>query len=283
MKDYEIRRKETFELILKMLEERKNNPIELFDRLLYAQCNPITKTIYKGYNRLLLNSLAIKNNLTDNRWLTFNQIKNNNWKLKKGSKSTKIEKWSMFSPKEDKNKETKNLIPFLKYFDIFNAQDIEGIPQKEKSNYSPDIYDIISEQFKETAKIQIIERDDFTPYFDKELKYIKLPLKTQFKEPKLYLKTLVSLLSLNVAQNENKELRGIYKISKDEYNKLISELSTIIIFKDFNFDIEGNLFEEFSNSLNKWLPIFKDDYRTLYGAIKDAQEISDLVMKNYNN
>ena len=283
MKDYEIRRKETFELILKMLEERKNNPIELFDRLLYAQCNPITKTIYKGYNRLLLNSLAIKNNLTDNRWLTFNQIKNNNWKLKKGSKSTKIEKWSMFSPKEDKNKETKNLIPFLKYFDIFNAQDIEGIPQKEKSNYSPDIYDIISEQFKETAKIQIIERDDFTPYFDKELKYIKLPLKTQFKEPKLYLKTLVSLLSLNVAQNENKELRGIYKISKDEYNKLISELSTIIIFKDFNFDIEGNLFEEFSNSLNKWLPIFKDDYKTLYGAIKDAQEISDLVMKNYNN
>lgn len=283
MKDYEIRRKETFELILKMLEERKNNPIELFDRLLYAQCNPITKTIYKGYNRLLLNSLAIKNNLTDNRWLTFNQIKNNNWKLKKGSKSTKIEKWSMFSPKEDKNKETKNLIPFLKYFDIFNAQDIEGIPQKEKSNYSPDIYDIISEQFKETAKIQIIERDDFTPYFDKELKYIKLPLKTQFKEPKLYLKTLVSLLSLNVAQNENKELRGIYKISKDEYNKLISELSTIIIFKDFNFDIEGNLFEEFSNSLKQWLPIFKDDYKTLEGALKDAQEISDLVMKNYNN
>ena len=283
MKDYEIRRKETFELILKMLEERKNNPIELFDRLLYAQCNPITKTIYKGYNRLLLNSLAIKNNLTDNRWLTFNQIKNNNWKLKKGSKSTKIEKWSMFSPKEDKNKETKNLIPFLKYFDIFNAQDIEGIPQKEKSNYSPDIYDIISEQFKETAKIQIIERDDFTPYFDKELKYIKLPLKTQFKEPKLYLKILVSLLSLNVAQNENKELRGIYKISKDEYNKLISELSTIIIFKDFNFDIEGNLFEEFSNSLKQWLPIFKDDYKTLEGALKDAQEISDLVMKNYNN
>ena len=283
MKDYEIRRKETFELILKMLEERKNNPIELFDRLLYAQCNPITKTIYKGYNRLLLNSLAIKNNLTDNRWLTFNQIKNNNWKLKKGSKSTKIEKWRMFSPKEDKNKETKNLIPFLKYFDIFNAQDIEGIPQKEKSNYSPDIYDIISEQFKETANIQIIERDDFTPYFDKELKYIKLPLKTQFKEPKLYLKTLVSLLSLNVAQNENKELRGIYKISKDEYNKLISELSTIIIFKDFNFDIEGNLFEEFSNSLKQWLPIFKDDYKTLEGALKDAQEISDLVMKNYNN
>ena len=283
MKDYEIRRKETFELILKMLEERKNNPIELFDRLLYPQCHPITKTIYKGYNRLLLNSLAIKNNLTDNRWLTFNQIKNNNWKLKKGSKSTKIEKWSMFSPKEDKNKETKNLIPFLKYFDIFNAQDIEGIPQKEKSNYSPDIDDIISEQFKETANIQIIERDDFTPYFDKELKYIKLPLKTQFKEPKLYLKTLVSLLSLNVAQNENKELRGIYKISKDEYNKLISELSTIIIFKDFNFDIEGNLFEEFSNSLKQWLPIFKDDYKTLEGALKDAQEISDLVMKNYNN
>lgn len=280
MKDYEIRRKETFELILKMLEERKNNPIELFDRLLYAQCNPITKTIYKGYNRLLLNSLAIKNNLTDNRWLTFNQIKNNNWKLKKGSKSTKIEKWSMFSPKEDKNKETKNLIPFLKYFDIFNAQDIEGIPQKEKSNYSPDIYDIISEQFKETAKIQIIERDDFTPYFDKDLKYIKLPLKTQFKEPKLYLKTLVSLLSLNVAQNENKELRGIYKISKEEYNKLISELSTIIIFKDFNFDIEGNLFEEFSNSLKQWLPIFKDDYKTLEGALKDAQDIASIVTED---
>ena len=83
MKDYELKRKETFEEVIKMLEEEKDNIIELFDRLLYAQCNPITKTIYKGYNRLLLNSLAIRNNLTDNRWLTFNQIKNNNWKLKK--------------------------------------------------------------------------------------------------------------------------------------------------------------------------------------------------------
>lgn len=283
MKDYELKRKETFEEVIKMLEEEKDNIIELFDRLLYAQCNPITKTIYKGYNRLLLNSLAIRNNLTDNRWLTFNQIKNNNWKLKKGSKSVKIEKWSMFSPKDEKDKENKSLIPFLKYFDIFNAKDIEGIPEKQINEYKPDIYDIISEQFKETAKIQIIERDDFTPYFDKDLKYIKMPLKTQFKEPKLYLKTLVSLLSLDIAQNENKELRGIYKISREDYNKLLSELSTIIIFKDFNFDIKGNLFKEFSNSLKKWLPIFKDDYRTLYGAIKDAQEISDLVMKNYNN
>lgn len=283
MKDYELKRKETFEEVIKMLEEEKDNIIELFDRLLYAQCNPITKTIYKGYNRLLLNSLAIRNNLTDNRWLTFNQIKNNNWKLKKGSKSVKIEKWSMFSPKDEKDKENKSLIPFLKYFDIFNAKDIEGIPEKQINEYKPDIYDIISEQFKETAKIQIIERDDFTPYFDKDLKYIKMPLKIQFKEPKLYLKTLVSLLSLDIAQNENKELRGIYKISREDYNKLLSELSTIIIFKDFNFDIKGNLFKEFSNSLKKWLPIFKDDYRTLYGAIKDAQEISDLVMKNYNN
>lgn len=283
MKDYELKRKETFEEVIKMLEEEKDNIIELFDRLLYAQCNPITKTIYKGYNRLLLNSLAIRNNLTDNRWLTFNQIKNNNWKLKKGSKSIKIEKWSMFSPKDEKDKENKSLIPFLKYFDIFNAKDIEGIPEKQINEYKPDIYDIISEQFKETAKIQIIERDDFTPYFDKDLKYIKMPLKIQFKEPKLYLKTLVSLLSLDIAQNENKELRGIYKISREDYNKLLSELSTIIIFKDFNFDIKGNLFKEFSNSLKKWLPIFKDDYRTLYGAIKDAQEISDLVMKNYNN
>jgi antirestriction protein ArdC len=283
LKDYELKRKETFEEVIKMLEEEKDNIIELFDRLLYAQCNPITKTIYKGYNRLLLNSLAIRNNLTDNRWLTFNQIKNNNWKLKKGSKSVKIEKWSMFSPKDEKDKENKSLIPFLKYFDIFNAKDIEGIPEKQINEYKPDIYDIISEQFKETAKIQIIERDDFTPYFDKDLKYIKMPLKIQFKEPKLYLKTLVSLLSLDIAQNENKELRGIYKISREDYNKLLSELSTIIIFKDFNFDIKGNLFKEFSNSLKKWLPIFKDDYRTLYGAIKDAQEISDLVMKNYNN
>lgn len=130
MKDYELKRKETFEEVIKMLEEEKDNIIELFDRLLYAQCNPITKTIYKGYNRLLLNSLAIRNNLTDNRWLTFNQIKNNNWKLKKGSKSVKIEKWSMFSPKDEKDKENKSLIPFLKYFDIFNAKDIEGIPEK---------------------------------------------------------------------------------------------------------------------------------------------------------
>lgn len=282
MKDFEIKRKETFELIVKMLEESKENMLQIFDRFLYAQCNPVTKTVYKGYNRLLLNSLIIRRNLNDNRWLTFNQITKNNWKLKKGSKSAKIEKWSMFSPSEKEDETKKTLIPFLKYFDVFNAEDVEGIPEKKINEYSPDIYDVISEQFKKTSKYTIIERDDFIPKTDESLKIIKLPLKIQFKEPRLYLKTLVSNISLSIAQNSNKELRGIYKIEREEYNKLISELSTIIIFKDFNFEIDGTLFQDFSNSLKRWLPIFKDDYKTLEGVLKDSQEIKDIVMENYN-
>lgn len=108
-----------------------------------------------------------------------------------------------------------------------------------------------------------------------------MPLKTQFKEPKIYLKVLLSQIAISIVKNENKELKGIYKMSEEEYHELISELTSIIIFKDFSLDIDGNSFQHSSNILKKWLPIFKGDYKILYGAIKDAEDIKELIMENY--
>lgn len=82
-----------------------------------------SKHQYKGINRFLLYGFEIP------LFMTFNQIKENKLKLKKGAKSSIVVFWSFIEiEKGDGTKEEK---PFLKYYRVFNIKNIE-IPEGHK-------------------------------------------------------------------------------------------------------------------------------------------------------
>ncbi|WP_434576881.1 ArdC-like ssDNA-binding domain-containing protein [Thermoanaerobacterium thermosaccharolyticum] len=88
--------------------------------------NYVTRKPYKGINKLLLDG---------GEYLTFNQVQQLGGKVKKGAKAeivvfytsyTKTEKITNTETGEEEEKEVS--IPVLKYYNVFNLKDVEGIP-----------------------------------------------------------------------------------------------------------------------------------------------------------
>ena len=106
--------------------------------------NAATNKPYKGINLFYLKMVEMQLGFNDNRWATFKQIKDNGWKLQKGSKGYKVEYWFplKFDSKTGRRKaitwneyaqleddEKKDCTLQCKYFTVFNASQIEGIPE----------------------------------------------------------------------------------------------------------------------------------------------------------
>lgn len=282
MLNFEEKRKETFQFILNLFNENDSDMLEIFDKLLFNQHNAENHNIYTGYNRILLNSIAIKKQLKDNRWLTFNQIKKLKLKLKKGAKAAQIEKWSLFTPKEKEGEKDKEIqpIPFLKYFFVFNASDIEGLPPLKKSAYKLEIFDLIADNLQNSSVYPIVNNAINQPEYVSSIKLIKMPLKEQFINSKSYLSTLVQMISKATISN-NQSLFKKENLKINNYENLISIISTLIFFKNFDFPLGDETFNNFSLELKKWLPYFKENYKLLYSSIKDSEKIANQILENY--
>ncbi len=110
--------------------------------------NAVSGNAYKGINSVWLLSVAETKGYSDNRWLTFNQANTLDAKVQKGEKGTMIQfwKWQDEVPKTDENgdpvlddtgKPLKVKVqlqkPKVRSAIVFNAQQINGLPEFERS------------------------------------------------------------------------------------------------------------------------------------------------------
>lgn len=102
---------------------------------MYTPYNAITGNLYQGESNIVaLTDKAIDLKTQDPRWLTFLQAQEHGYKVKKGSKGTRI---CYASKAEIKATETpggeveisKRPRRIFKYFIVFNASQVEGIPE----------------------------------------------------------------------------------------------------------------------------------------------------------
>lgn len=109
--------------------------------------NAVTNTEYHGANALWLTYNQQAQLYKDPRWCTFKQAQSKGWKIKQGSKGTKIEFWSLYDTEEKRKltrTEAKQLTdeltaeeftnrvkPVSNTYTVFNGEQIEGIPLYE--------------------------------------------------------------------------------------------------------------------------------------------------------
>ena len=85
-------------VVEKIIEDMKRDGLRWAEPYLPSLTphNPVSGTVYQGGNRVHLGFIGFMRGYTDNRWATFNQIKDAGWHVKKGAKSALIEKWKQF-------------------------------------------------------------------------------------------------------------------------------------------------------------------------------------------
>ena len=113
---------------------------------------------YRGLNNFFLTLAAMREGYKDNRWATFHQIQENGWSFKTDEEGKSIAKGKSETVEfyELRDKATKkpfdrsvldgltkeerddymkeNVYPLRKYYKVFNADIIDGIPAPEQTN-----------------------------------------------------------------------------------------------------------------------------------------------------
>ena len=171
--------------VIKQMEDNNMNWSKPFTTtILNGHHNVISKKPYQGMNCFSIGLSVHKNGFKSNEWATFNQWKNLGAKIKKGSKGTEILYWNIKEYEDKTNKDEKVKIPFLKYFVVFNADQVEGYETKEIETKEIDDWKahFKTDTFVENTKadINIANKAFYSPNGD----FIGMPPKEDFKGDK---------------------------------------------------------------------------------------------------
>jgi antirestriction protein ArdC len=95
-----------------------------------AAFNPTTSQPYRGGNIIALMCASLRKGYTDPRWMTYRQAEAKGWQVRKGEKASRIE---FFKEEITEDKKTGDRVrrAVARHYPVFNAQQIEGVPQIE--------------------------------------------------------------------------------------------------------------------------------------------------------
>ncbi len=253
--------------------------------------NPVTKAKYQGSNRFRLAFQAIRKGYTDPRWVTFLQATENGWKIKKEEKGTLCEKWIWTEEKTVKNEEGKEekiimerKVPIVNYFILFNANQIEGMPELKKEKLSNTTILEIADNFIKSSECPINELAQEKSFYSPSEDKIVLPLRKYFKSEESFLATLFHEMAHSTGHSTRLNRKIENRFGSIDYAKeeLRAELGAIFLESDLNIDLKGKNKIDHTNYLKSWISVLEDNPDELFKACNDSSKISELLIDNYN-
>lgn len=222
-------------------------------------------------------------------YITFKQIKEHGGKLKKGSKSKFVVFWKLIEEKvldengqpvvDDEGNEVKKYRPYLRYYNVFNINDCEGIdPKHIKVNNDFDPIEEAEKVIEDYLKRESIDevRADYAAYSPKE-DVIKMPAKEQFeKEAEYYSTYFHEMIHSTGAEKRLNRLEKTAFFGTESYSKeeLVAEIGSAFMMNNLN--IEGG----FDNSvayIKGWAERIADDPKLIVSAASRAEKAVDFI------
>lgn len=232
---------------------------------------------YSGINTIMLWLQATKKGYRSAYWMTYRQAQEMKAHVRKGEKSTTIVYFDTMLREETTpdGSESKKKIPFLKLYSVFNAEQIEGLPE---AFYAPPAGDITNpeeridkiEAFFAGTQAEIVTgvKAAYNPVLD----CIQMPPFDCFEDARSYYATLAHEL-IHWTGHESRLRRTFnQKAAKEEdYAKeeLIAELGACFLAADLG--LEPMVHAEHAAYIQSWLAALKHDKRFVFHAAAQAQ------------
>lgn len=261
--------------------------------------NAVTNTEYHGANALWLTYNQQAQLYKDPRWCTFKQAQSKGWKIKQGSKGTKIEFWSLYDTEEKRKltrTEAKQLTdeltaeeftnrvkPVSNTYTVFNGEQIEGIPLYEirKNVLHLDEFLYGRNKLIENMKVGLKEGGNEAFYSIAE-DMIVLPKINQFDNEFEYITTFFHEAghATGHVSRFNREMpsaRGTDIYAREE---LRAEIASAFAAKAFGIDYTQNKYMENHEAyIQDYIKVLENEPNELFAAIKDAEKISDYLIE----
>lgn len=257
--------------------------------------NPVSKTVYRGINKMLLSYVSATMGYTDPRWMTFNQIKGNGYTLEDAQgKGVPVEYWSVY---DTENKETVSLEKYNRIlaadptrakdfrmldrvYYVFNAEHIKGIPEldvsalpKKVADATPFIENLIINM--NVGYEEIGNNAFYTPQLDK----VVVPKKEQFNSTYEY--DAVRLHELAHATGSEKRLdrnlKGSFGSEDYAREELRAEITSSFISQEIALNPSQKNMDNHKAYVQNWISILDKEPNELFKAIKDAEKISEYL------
>ena len=272
--------------VIKQMEDNNMNWSKPFTTtILNGHHNVISKKPYQGMNCFSIGLSVHKNGFKSNEWATFNQWKNLGAKIKKGSKGTEILYWNIKEYEDKTNKDEKVKIPFLKYFVVFNADQVEGYETKEIETKEIDDWKahFRTDTFVENTKadIQINNKAFYSPNGD----FIGMPPKEDFKSDKentkeqYYYSTLLHELTHWTGHSSRckRDLKNRFGSKAYAMEELVAEIGSAFLCS--HLGVTKAPTPNHGRYLNNWLEVLKEDKKAIFKAFSLSKVSSEYLLE----
>ncbi|APZ95861.1 ArdC family protein [Fuerstiella marisgermanici] len=240
---------------------------------------------YRGVNVFLLAVEAMQRGFSSDYWLTFKQALAKGGNVRKGETSSLVVLWKQIE-KEDKETGEKTNPPVLRHYNVFNAEQCDGIDPPDVAKPDPNTppfeplkaaEDIITGycegpdvKFKGTQAL-------YRPSTDQ----VVMPEPDRFESPESYYATLFHEIShstghssrLNRGLDTNLTAFGSPDYSREE---LVAEMSAA--FLAATAGISESTIQPAASYIDNWRKQLKGDKRLVIKAAGAAQKAADWIL-----
>lgn len=241
--------------------------------------NLATGKPYRGINVLMLSIEAMSRGYPDSRWMTLRQANELGAKVKKGEHGTSIVFFKMkeVSDVVDTSDEPKRVIPMLRTYTVFNASQVEFLPERFELRPSPVVWQPLGEAEQllyETGAV--IRHGGNKAFYSPSEDIIQLPPETWFETPDDYYAVALheTVHWTGHPRRLGRVLGRRHGIEAYAYEELVAEMGAAFLCA--HVGIPGRL--EHASYIDGWLDSLRRDKRLIFTAAGAAQKAADFVL-----
>jgi len=233
---------------------------------------------YRGINILMLWLAAEENGFSSAHWFTYRQAKELGGQVRKGEKSNNVVKYGTVERENDQGEDKK--IPYLRAYRVFNADQIEGLPEQFYIAPAPPrdlgtIADPALDMFFASFGVPIDTTDKPQAYYTPSTDRIHMPPIATFFEAAEFYGTLAHECA-HATGHKSRLDRGKKYQSRKAYafEELVAEIAACILGAELGFKPD---FQQSIAYIENWLTALNDDKTMIFKAASEAQKAVDFI------
>lgn len=243
---------------------------------------------YRGVNVFLLAFTSWAKGYGSAHWLTFNQAKARGGSVKRGEKSSMVVFWKQYATNDRQTGEPVN-VPVLRYYNVFNVEQCEGIDVPDAVRFEPMAFTPIerAEQIVNGYEGRPeIEHGGHRAYYVAGTDSVTIPSPSRFASGEEYYSTLFHELAHSTGHSKRLD-RGIDSeiraFGSADYarEELVAEMAAAFLCG--HAGITPATVENSAAYIGSWIKALKGDKRLAVSAAGAGQRAADWIRRNRGN
>ena len=243
-------------------------------------CNAVSKRPYHGINLVLLSLSPF----TDHRWLTLRQANQLGGHVRSGERASIAVFWKQMVVDEEAEGEKKRSIPFLRYYNVFNAEQCDDLPLPIlMDDWHVELNQRIecAEQLIGTMPNppRILEGGSAACYRPRD-DLVRIPKIQDFESPESYYATMFHELGHSTGHESRLNRPGVTgkaEFGSCDYSReeLVAELTSAFLCAEIGID--NSTLDQSAGYIHGWLAAFAGDVKAVVVAAGQAQRAADYI------